>query len=98
MNLMSVDTQRFVDLTPLVHLLWASPLQIILATYFLYNTLGVSALAGVAIMILLIPATGFLATKVRSLQMRQMVLKDKRVKLMSEILGGIKVSILVCFS
>lgn len=42
-------------------------------------------------MIILIPVNGFIANKIKTLQIRQMKNKDERVKLMNEILGGIKV-------
>uniref|UniRef100_T1JBH2 Uncharacterized protein n=1 Tax=Strigamia maritima TaxID=126957 RepID=T1JBH2_STRMM len=90
-NLMSVDAQRFMDLTTYLNLVWSAPLQIILALYFLWNTLGPSVLAGLVVMILLIPANGFIANKMKQLQVKQMKDKDRRVKLMNEVLSGIKV-------
>lgn len=42
-------------------------------------------------MVILIPVNGVIANKVKELQIRQMKNKDDRVKLMNEILGGIKV-------
>ncbi|XP_078230310.1 ATP-binding cassette sub-family C member 3 isoform X3 [Callithrix jacchus] len=90
-NLMSVDAQRFMDLVPFLNLLWSAPLQIILAMYFLWQNLGPSVLAGVALMVLLIPLNGAVAVKMRAFQVEQMKLKDSRIKLMSEILNGIKV-------
>ncbi|XP_027951988.1 canalicular multispecific organic anion transporter 2-like, partial [Eumetopias jubatus] len=90
-NLMSVDAQRFMDLAPFLHLLWSAPLQIILAIYFLWQNLGPSILAGVALMVLLIPLNGAVAMKMRAFQVEQMKFKDSRIKLMSEILAGIKV-------
>ncbi|XP_065568544.1 multidrug resistance-associated protein 1-like isoform X2 [Artemia franciscana] len=90
-NLMAVDAQRFMDLTSYLNMLWSAPLQIALAIYFLYNILGPSVFAGLAVMVLLIPINGFLASKTRTLQVAQMKNKDKRVKLMNEILSGIKV-------
>nr|XP_019586530.1 PREDICTED: canalicular multispecific organic anion transporter 2 isoform X1 [Rhinolophus sinicus] len=89
-NLMSVDAQHFMDLAPFLNLLWSTPLQIILAIYFLWQNLGPSVLAGVALMILLIPLNGAVAMKMRTFQVEQMKFKDSRIKLMSEILGGIK--------
>uniref|UniRef100_A0A452UGF2 Multidrug resistance-associated protein 1 n=1 Tax=Ursus maritimus TaxID=29073 RepID=A0A452UGF2_URSMA len=90
-NLMSVDAQRFMDLAPFLNLMWSAPLQIILAIYFLWQNLGPSILAGVALMVLLIPLNGAVAMKMRALQVEQMKFKDSRIKLMSEILAGIKV-------
>ncbi|KAG8222673.1 hypothetical protein J437_LFUL002555 [Ladona fulva] len=38
-NLMSVDAQRFMDLTAYLNMIWSAPLQITLALYFLWQTL-----------------------------------------------------------
>lgn len=54
-NLMSVDAQRFMDLTTFLNMLWSAPLQIILALYFLWQVrsqmihLFVSALNAICI-------------------------------------------------
>ncbi|XP_054832209.1 ATP-binding cassette sub-family C member 3 [Eublepharis macularius] len=90
-NLMSVDAQRFMDLTTFLNMLWSAPLQICLALYFLWQALGPSVLAGVAVMVLLIPFNAAIAMKTRALQVEQMQYKDSRIKLMNEILNGIKV-------
>ncbi|XP_035468595.2 ATP-binding cassette sub-family C member 3 isoform X2 [Scophthalmus maximus] len=90
-NLMSVDAQRFMDLTTFLNMLWSAPLQIMLALYFLWQNLGPSVLAGVAVMIMLIPFNAVIAMKMRGYQVEQMRLKDSRIKLMNEILNGIKV-------
>ncbi|KAF5902976.1 canalicular multispecific organic anion transporter 2 isoform X2, partial [Clarias magur] len=90
-NLMSVDAQRFMDLTTFLNMLWSAPLQIILALLFLWQTLGPSVLAGVAVMVLLIPFNAVIAMKTRAYQVEQMQYKDARIKLMNEILNGMKV-------
>lgn len=36
-NLMSVDAQRFMDLTTFLNMLWSAPVQIVLALYFLWQ-------------------------------------------------------------
>ncbi|XP_027033322.1 ATP-binding cassette sub-family C member 3 isoform X2 [Tachysurus fulvidraco] len=90
-NLMSVDAQRFMDLTTFLNMLWSAPLQIILALVFLWQTLGPSVLAGVAVMVLLIPFNAVIAMKTRAYQVEQMQYKDARIKLMNEILNGMKV-------
>lgn len=47
--------------------------------------------AGLGVMILLIPINGVLANTTKKLQLKQMKYKDKRVKMMNEILSGMKV-------
>ncbi|XP_074103395.1 multidrug-Resistance like Protein 1 isoform X2 [Cotesia typhae] len=90
-NLMSVDAQRFMDLMPYINMIWSAPLQIGLALYFLWYELEVAVFAGLAVMIFLIPINAVIANKVKTLQIRQMKSKDERVKLMNEVLNGIKV-------
>uniref|UniRef100_A0A3Q3L1J3 ATP-binding cassette, sub-family C (CFTR/MRP), member 2 n=1 Tax=Mastacembelus armatus TaxID=205130 RepID=A0A3Q3L1J3_9TELE len=90
-NLMSADAQRFNDVTNFIHLLWSCPLQIILSIVFLWIELGPSVLAGLAVMGLMVPINGLLATKARKLQVENMKFKDKRLKIMNEILNGIKI-------
>lgn len=68
MNLMSVDSQRFNDLMLYFNGIWSSPLQIILAMYFLWQSLGPSVFAGLGVIVLLIPINGILATVYQKLQ------------------------------
>ncbi|XP_016987820.1 multidrug resistance-associated protein 1 isoform X2 [Drosophila rhopaloa] len=90
-NLMAVDAQRFMELTTYLNMIWSAPLQIALALYFLWQQLGPSVLAGLAVMIILIPVNGVIASRIKTYQIRQMKYKDERVKLMNEVLSGIKV-------
>ncbi|XP_078381051.1 multidrug resistance-associated protein 1-like isoform X2 [Oculina patagonica] len=90
-NLMSVDAQRLMELTTYINSLWSSPLQIAGALYFLYNTLGLSILAGLGVMVLIIPFNMFLGSRMGTLQVKQMSEKDERIKVMNEVLGGMKV-------
>ncbi|XP_004749563.1 ATP-binding cassette sub-family C member 2 isoform X1 [Mustela putorius furo] len=90
-NLMSVDAQKLMDVTSYLHLLWSNVLQITLSIYFLWTELGPSVLAGVGVMILLIPVNGILASKSRAIQVKNMKNKDKRLKIMNEILSGMKI-------
>nr|XP_061805833.1 multidrug resistance-associated protein 1-like [Nerophis lumbriciformis] len=90
-NLMSVDAQRFMDLIAYINMVWSAPLQVVLALYFLWQNLGPSVLAGVAVMILMVPVNAFIAMKTKTYQVGQMKSKDSRIKLMNEMLNGIKV-------
>uniref|UniRef100_A0A8C6MEE9 ABC-type glutathione-S-conjugate transporter n=1 Tax=Nothobranchius furzeri TaxID=105023 RepID=A0A8C6MEE9_NOTFU len=85
-NLMSADAQRFNDVTNFIHLLWSCPLQIVISIAFLWIELGPSVLAGLAVMVLMVPINGLLANKVENMKF-----KDKRLKIMNEMLNGIKI-------
>ncbi|KAM8845061.1 multidrug resistance-associated protein 1 [Spinachia spinachia] len=90
-NLMSVDAQRFMDLITYINMIWSAPLQVVLALYFLWQNLGPSVLAGVAVMVLMVPINAVIAMKTKTYQVAQMKSKDNRIKLMNEMLNGIKV-------
>ena len=65
--------------------------QIALSLYFLWDLLGPSTLTGVAVLILLFPLNGVLYGRIKKLQVSQMRNKDKRTKLVDEILNGMKI-------
>ncbi|XP_078519306.1 multidrug resistance-associated protein 1-like isoform X2 [Lissotriton helveticus] len=90
-NLISSDVQKLVDLSSSLNYVWAAPLTIAVAMYFLGKTLGVAVLVGIAVFILNVPfITGF-GVRMRKLQEQQMKHKDARIKIMNEILQGVKV-------
>ena len=63
---MSVDGQKLLEIASNFAVIWSAPLQIIVGLYFLFDTLGVSVLSGIAVMILLMPmnvVSGKLAQK-----------------------------------
>ncbi len=91
-NLMSVDAQRFMDLMTYIHLFWSAPLQIIVSLIFLFNIMGPSIFAGLAVMLLMLPINALIASYSKKLQVKQMLFKDSRIKLINEVLNGIKVS------
>ncbi|XP_040048069.2 multidrug resistance-associated protein 1 isoform X2 [Gasterosteus aculeatus] len=64
---------------------------VVLALYFLWQNLGPSVLAGVAVMVLMVPINAVIAMKTKTYQVAQMKSKDSRIKLMNEMLNGIKV-------
>ncbi|KAL3471411.1 P-loop containing nucleoside triphosphate hydrolase protein [Aspergillus californicus] len=89
-NHMAVDQQRLSDLTQFGMQLWSAPFQIILCMISLYQLVGVSMFAGIAVMILMIPINGVIARMMKRLQLIQMKNKDSRSRLMTEILNNIK--------
>ena len=90
-NLMSVDAQRLMDLAAHLHMIWSAPFQIVLSLVFLYFTIGPSTFAGFAVMVMMIPLNSCLALWTKTLQVKQMAHKDLRIKLVNEVLNGVKV-------
>ncbi|XP_049439277.1 multidrug resistance-associated protein 1-like [Epinephelus fuscoguttatus] len=90
-NLISADTQKLMDFVVYFNSIWVTPIEIALCFYFLWQLLGPSALAGITAVVLIFPLNGFIA-KIRSkLQEAQMKFMDDRIKLMNEILSGVKI-------
>ncbi|WKY16856.1 hypothetical protein Q1695_001460 [Nippostrongylus brasiliensis] len=90
-NLMSVDIQRLQDMTTFVMLFWSAPLQVTLSIIFLWRILGVAVVAGLLILVAMVPINSYISVKMRNCQVQQMKYKDERLKMMSEVLNGIKV-------
>lgn len=96
-NLMSADAQRFNEVTNFIHLIWSCPLQIVLSIVFLWLELGPSAFAGLAVMVLLVPFNGLIASKARKIQVRG-VIYQKNVMKYEKNVYIIKMSLfLLCF-
>lgn len=90
-NLQSVDSSRVESSIPYLHMLWSAPLQIIISMVMLWNVLGVSVLAGIFILVLMIPLNLKLSSYISNLQEVLMEKKDTRNKYINEILQGIRV-------
>ena len=90
-NYMSVDCQRITETIPYFPHLFTAPLTIVIAMYFLYRYLSLAALGGIAALLILIPVNVWSTRKTEKLQEDQLTAKDSRIKLMNEILPGIKV-------
>ncbi|ODM94817.1 Multidrug resistance-associated protein 1 [Orchesella cincta] len=91
MNHIGVDINYISEFCQISNQLWSAPLIVFLALYFLWGILGPSCLAGLLVVVILLPINATIASKSQKLQKQQMRWKDKRTKLMNEILSGIKV-------
>ncbi|CAH0561097.1 unnamed protein product [Brassicogethes aeneus] len=89
-NFMSTDTDRIVNSCPSFHALWSIPFQLGVTLYLLYDQVGLSFLAGVVFSAVLIPINKVIANKIGELSKELMEQKDARVKMITEVLRGIK--------
>ncbi|KAJ2964710.1 hypothetical protein NQ176_g10780 [Zarea fungicola] len=89
-NYMAVDAQRLQDLTQFAQQAWSAPFQIIICMVSLYNLVGWSMIAGVAVMIIMMPIQGLVARLMKRLQKEQMKNKDARSRLINEIITNMK--------
>ncbi|KAK2817485.1 hypothetical protein Q5P01_025676 [Channa striata] len=90
-NLMSTDTDRVVNFFNSFHELWSLPFQFSITLYLLYLQVGVAFLGGLCVALLLVPLNKFLASRILTNNKHMLRYKDSRVKLMTEILFGIRV-------
>lgn len=89
-NYMAVDAQRLQDLTQFAQQAWSAPFQIVICMVSLYNLVGWSMMAGIVVMIVMMPVQGFVARMMRNLQKEQMKNKDARSRLVNEIINNMK--------
>ena len=76
---------------------WTAPLQMSLYLYFMYQEIGYAVFAGLVVFLVAVPLNIFIAKKAEIYQCKQMNYKDKRMDLMNEILGGIRVLKMYCW-
>lgn len=62
-----------------------------IAIWLLYRIIGVAVFGGLAMMILMIPVSGVINSRMENLDVAQMEIKDERIKSMNEIISGMKV-------
>lgn len=89
-NLMSVDVNRIQSISQNMSTLITAPLELVICVYSLWAILGKATLVGVLTMVFLIPINTSIVRYSRKLNKKQMKLKDKRTRIINEIISGIK--------
>jgi len=92
-NIIQVNCESFIELAQWANMLWSAPLQIIITFLLLYYNLGYSAFAGLATLIVLVPINSYSTNQFNKKQIEKLEIKDVRIKIVNEILNGIKVCI-----
>uniref|UniRef100_A0A671PT03 Cystic fibrosis transmembrane conductance regulator n=1 Tax=Sinocyclocheilus anshuiensis TaxID=1608454 RepID=A0A671PT03_9TELE len=90
-NLLSNDVSKFDEVTIFLHFLWVGPLQAAAVIGLLWQEIGVSCLAGMAVLIFLMPLQtmfGKLFSKYRS---KTAAFTDNRIRTMNEVVSGIRI-------
>ncbi|GMM34216.1 hypothetical protein DASC09_015410 [Saccharomycopsis crataegensis] len=89
-NLISVDTSKVEYLIKRSQTFVSAPLQFILCIFSLYFLLGLSSFSGLVIIAVALPVNLVAIKKMEALYDVNMKFKDKRTKLVSELLSSIK--------
>ncbi|XP_064412697.1 ATP-binding cassette sub-family C member 10 [Latimeria chalumnae] len=90
-NFMSTDTDRLANFFPSFHEVWSLPFQFAITLYLLYQQVGVAFLGGLGLALLLVPVNKVIATRIMENNKELLKHKDLRVKMMTEILFGMRV-------
>ncbi|XP_063161458.1 ATP-binding cassette sub-family C member 10 isoform X2 [Candoia aspera] len=90
-NFMSTDTDRLVNFCFSFHELWSLPFQFAVTLYLLYQQVGIAFLGGLALAMLLVPINKVIANCIMEKNKEMLKHKDIRVKLMTELLCGMRV-------
>lgn len=89
-NLMSIDTYRIDQASGMFHLIWCSPISIVITLVLLLVNLSYSALAGFGLLVIGLP---LLTTTLKKLFIRRQAINkitDQRVTLTQEILQAVR--------
>ncbi|XP_035472633.1 ATP-binding cassette sub-family C member 9 isoform X1 [Scophthalmus maximus] len=89
-NLVAIETNQLMWFLFLCPNLWAMPVQIVMGVILLYYLLGLSALVGASVIVLLAPIQYLIATKLADTQKSSLEHSTDRLKKTTEILKGIK--------
>ncbi|XP_008565012.1 PREDICTED: multidrug resistance-associated protein 7 isoform X2 [Galeopterus variegatus] len=91
LNLLGTDSERLLNFAGSFHEAWGLPLQLAITLYLLYHQVGVAFVGGLILALLLVPVNKMIATRIMSSNQEMLQHKDARVKLMTELLSGIRV-------
>uniref|UniRef100_A0A5G2QUH8 Multidrug resistance-associated protein 4 n=1 Tax=Sus scrofa TaxID=9823 RepID=A0A5G2QUH8_PIG len=89
-NLLSNDVNRFDQVTMFLHFLWVGPLQAVAVTALLWMEVGISCLAGMAVLILLLLLQSCIGKLFSSLWSKTAAYTDDRIRTVSEVITGIR--------
>jgi ABC-type multidrug transport system fused ATPase/permease subunit len=86
------DTQKLFEVTQDGHLIWALPLSIVLVTTCLLIIMGPTTLAGIAVLILMVPVVQWITKQMFHIRQKRINMTDQRIQIASSMLRGIKVT------
>ncbi|KAM7110970.1 ATP-binding cassette sub-family C member 4 isoform 7-T12 [Molossus nigricans] len=90
-NLLSNDVNKFDQVTVFLHFLWAGPMQAIAVTALLWMEIGISCLAGMVVLIILLPLQSCIGKLFSSLRSKTATFTDARIRTMNEVITGIRI-------
>ncbi|KAG7443764.1 multidrug resistance-associated ABC transporter [Guyanagaster necrorhizus] len=89
-NLMAGDANKISNMVTGAYYIYGAPLEIIIGGIFLYQLLGWSAFAGFVVLLAGWPLNSYLSKRSVRIQKGYMAEKDKRMGVLSELIGAVK--------
>ncbi|XP_055398764.1 ATP-binding cassette sub-family C member 4-like [Bubalus kerabau] len=89
-NMLSNDVNRFDRVMIRLHILWIGPLNAITAIILLWMEIGISSLAGMALLIIFMLLQSFSGKLFSSLRRKSAAFTDTRLRTMNEVITGIR--------
>ncbi|XP_072478214.1 ATP-binding cassette sub-family C member 4 isoform X3 [Notamacropus eugenii] len=90
-NLLSNDVNKFDHVTIFLHFLWAGPIQAVAVTALLWLEIGVSCLAGMVVLLILLPLQTCFGKLFSSFRSQTAAFTDVRIRTMNEVITGMRI-------
>jgi ATP-binding cassette subfamily C (CFTR/MRP) protein 1 len=90
-NMFANDTKQIQFFLYVINNMVVAPFQIAIILYLIFLQVGVSAFVGLGYMIIISPFNGIMLNAINQTRKKKMIDTDSRVKLMNEVLNGIRV-------
>ncbi|XP_053376083.1 multidrug resistance-associated protein 1-like isoform X1 [Mercenaria mercenaria] len=90
-NVLSQDVGQVQHFIAYFYWIWCVPFELVATFAVLYYTVDYAAVAGVCVFVIVMPLNVFMARNSQNTHLARMNKKDKRIKLMTEIMNGIKI-------
>jgi ABC-type multidrug transport system fused ATPase/permease subunit len=91
-NLLATDAQKLYEVAAEGHLLWSAPLSVLLVAIMLVVVVGPSMAAGIAILVLFVPAVQAISNRMMEIRRLRTKVTDARVEIVNAMLQGIRVT------
>ncbi|KAF9358684.1 hypothetical protein BGX34_008810, partial [Mortierella sp. NVP85] len=89
-NHMSVDAERVGNAMQYLMGILTSPFEIAIGIWLLYRKLGLSAFTGIGVVIIILPIQAYMARVMNRAKDKKLDSMDKRIRLLTDVLSGIR--------
>ena len=88
-NLMSTDAGSIASTIGYIYFIVSSPVEVLIASAFLYSLLGWSAFAGIIVLAVATPLNSYVSNRSLKIYKDMLKARDKRISVMNELIGAI---------